>query len=109
VLDLNETMHSMPISTINHENNVLVLLLVHRDAVTTDRKWRCKQIYSYLAALYCIFSKINFHKFQEIKISGNFPEEISVLTTLASTQQFRQQHQSYHARINDANKDDDEW
>jgi len=29
------------------ENNVLVLLLVHRGAVTADRKWRCKQIYSY--------------------------------------------------------------
>jgi len=28
-VDLNETMHTMPISTINHENNVLMLLLVH--------------------------------------------------------------------------------
>ena len=32
-MDLNETMHAMPVSTINHENNVLVLLLVHRGAV----------------------------------------------------------------------------
>jgi len=28
-VDINETMHAMPISTINHENNVVVLLLVH--------------------------------------------------------------------------------
>jgi len=32
-VDLNETMHAMSMSTINHENNVLVLLLVHRGAV----------------------------------------------------------------------------
>jgi len=44
-------------STINHGNNVLVLLLVHRGAVRADRKWRCKQIYSYLEGLYCIFSR----------------------------------------------------
>jgi len=31
-------MHATPMSTINHKNNVLVLLLVHRDAVTADRK-----------------------------------------------------------------------
>ena len=45
--------HAMPMSTINHENNVLVLLLVHKDAVTTDRKWNCRVIYSYLEGLYC--------------------------------------------------------
>ena len=28
-VDLNETMHATPMSTINHENDVLVLLLVH--------------------------------------------------------------------------------
>jgi len=28
-VDLNETMHATPMSTINHENNVLMLLLVH--------------------------------------------------------------------------------
>jgi len=65
-VDLNETMHAMPMNTTNHKNNVLVLILVHRGAVTADRKWRCKQIYSYLEGLYCIFSK-NFRKF-----SGNF-------------------------------------
>jgi len=64
-----------------------------------DRKWRCKQIYSYFEGLYCIFSKnlrkfsgnINFRKFSGNfrkdcnkfpKISGNFPREISGLTTL---------------------------
>jgi len=31
-------MHAMPMSTINHKNNVLVLLLVHRGAVKADRK-----------------------------------------------------------------------
>jgi len=31
-VDLNETMHAMPMSTINHKNNVLTLLLVHRGA-----------------------------------------------------------------------------
>jgi len=29
IVDLNETMHVTPISTINHESNVLMLLLVH--------------------------------------------------------------------------------
>jgi len=33
-------------STTNHENNVLVLISVHRGAVTADRKWRCKEIYT---------------------------------------------------------------
>ena len=28
-MDLNETMHATPMSTINHENNVSMLLLVH--------------------------------------------------------------------------------
>jgi len=28
-VDLNETMHAMTMRTINHENNVLVLLLAH--------------------------------------------------------------------------------
>jgi len=28
-VDLNETMHAMPMSTISHENDVVVLLLVH--------------------------------------------------------------------------------
>ena len=37
-VDLNETMHAMPMSTINHENNVVVLLLVHRSAIKGDRK-----------------------------------------------------------------------
>ena len=39
-MDLNETMRAMSMSKINHENNVLVLLLhvVHRGAVTADRK-----------------------------------------------------------------------
>jgi len=37
-VDLNETMHAMPMSTINHENNVLVLQLVHRSAVKADIK-----------------------------------------------------------------------
>jgi len=37
-VDVNETMHAMPVSTINHEINVSVLLLVHRGAVKTDRK-----------------------------------------------------------------------
>jgi len=37
-VDLSETMHAMPMSTINHVNNVLVLLLVHRGAVKADRK-----------------------------------------------------------------------
>jgi len=37
-VDLNETMHATLMSTINHENNVLVLLLVHRGAVTADNK-----------------------------------------------------------------------
>ena len=37
-VDLNETMHVMSMSTINHENNVLVLLFVHRGAVTVDIK-----------------------------------------------------------------------
>ena len=37
-VDLNETMHATPMSTINHEYNVLVLLLVHRGALTADRK-----------------------------------------------------------------------
>jgi len=36
-VDLNETMHATPISIINHDNNVLVLLLVHRGAVKADR------------------------------------------------------------------------
>ena len=31
-MDLNETMHAMPMSTVNDENNVLVSLLVHRGA-----------------------------------------------------------------------------
>jgi len=37
-VDFNETMHAMPMSTINHKNNVLVLLLVRRGAVKADRK-----------------------------------------------------------------------
>jgi len=39
-VDLNETMHATPMSTINHENNVVVhvLLLVHRAAVKANRK-----------------------------------------------------------------------
>ena len=45
-MDLNETMHAVPMSTISHENNVIMLLLVHRGAVKADRKSR--QIYSYL-------------------------------------------------------------
>jgi len=32
-VDLNVTMHAMPMSTINHENKVLVLLLVLISAV----------------------------------------------------------------------------
>ena len=32
-MDLNETMHAAPMSTVNHKNNVLVLLLLHRGAV----------------------------------------------------------------------------
>jgi len=63
-VDLNETMHAMPLSTINHGNSVLMLLLVHRGAVAGDRKWKCKQIYRYLEGLYCIFSK-NFRKFPD--------------------------------------------
>jgi len=83
-------MRATSMGTINHENNVLVLLLLHRCAVKADRKWRCKQIYSYFEGLYCIFSKkfsgnINFrkdrNKFPEF--SGSFLEEISGLTTLA--------------------------
>jgi len=69
-------------STINHKNNVLVLLLVHRGAVTADRKWRCKQIYRYLEGLYCIFSK-NFWKFSGNKNFRKFSRgEISGFTTL---------------------------
>jgi len=63
-VDLTETMHAMPMSKINHGNNVLVLLLVHRGAVTDDRERRCKQLYSYFEGLYCIFSK-NFRKFRK--------------------------------------------
>jgi len=37
-VDLNETMRATPMSTINQEKNVLVLLLVHRSAVKADRK-----------------------------------------------------------------------
>ena len=37
-VDRNETMHAMHMSTINHENNVLLLLLMHRGAVIADRK-----------------------------------------------------------------------
>jgi len=37
-VDLSETMHGIPMSTINHENNVLTLLLVHRGAVKADIK-----------------------------------------------------------------------
>jgi len=37
-VDVNETMHAMPESTINHKNNVLVLLLVHRGTVKAERK-----------------------------------------------------------------------
>ena len=37
-VDLNETMHATPVSTISHDNNVSELLLVHRGAVTADRK-----------------------------------------------------------------------
>ena len=37
-VDLNEAMRAMPMSTINHKNNVLVLLLVHRPAVKADTK-----------------------------------------------------------------------
>ena len=37
-MDLNETMHAMSMNTINHKNNVIVLLLVHRGAVKADRK-----------------------------------------------------------------------
>jgi len=37
-VDLNETMHASSMSTINHKNNVLLLLLVHRCAVKADRK-----------------------------------------------------------------------
>jgi len=62
-------MHATPLS--NHENNVLVLLLVHRGAVKANRKWRCNQINSYLEGLYCIFSK-NFRKF-----FGNFRKDWS--------------------------------
>ena len=51
-MDLNETMHAMSVSTINHKNNVLVLLLVHRGAVIAVRKRRCKQIYGYLEGLF---------------------------------------------------------
>jgi len=65
----------MPVSTINHENNVLVLLLVHRGAVKADRKWRCKQIYSYFEGLYCIFSK-NFRKFSGNKNFRKFSGKI---------------------------------
>ena len=73
-------MQCLWVYTINRENSVLVLLLVHRGVVTTDRKWRCKQIYSYLEGLYSIFSK-NFRKFS---VNKNF-SEISGLTTLAVT------------------------
>ena len=37
-MDLNETMYAMPMSTVNHKNNVLMLLLVHRGAVKADKK-----------------------------------------------------------------------
>jgi len=37
-VDLNETMHVTPMSTGNHKNSVLVLLIVHRGAVKADRK-----------------------------------------------------------------------
>ena len=37
-VDLDKTMHVKPMSTVNHENNVLVLLLVHRGAVKADRR-----------------------------------------------------------------------
>jgi len=37
-VDLNETMHATPMSTINHKNNALVLILVPRGAETADRK-----------------------------------------------------------------------
>ena len=91
-MDLKETMHAMPMSTINHEynvggdvkpcsiqSNVLVLLLVHRGAVTADRKWTHKQIYCYFKDLYCYLVK-NFrkdwNKFPEI-----FRPEISGLIT----------------------------
>jgi len=37
-VDLNETMPVMLMSTINHEDNVLVLLLVHSGAVIADKK-----------------------------------------------------------------------
>jgi len=60
-------MHAMSMSAINHEINVLVLLLMYRGAVKADRKRRCKQIYRYLEGLYCTFSK-NFRKFSW----GNF-------------------------------------
>jgi len=67
-VDPNGTMHAMPMSTINHEGNVLVLLLVHRGAaVTTDRKWRCKEI-TVIWKVYTVF----LEKFPEIKISGNW-------------------------------------
>jgi len=84
-------MHATPMSTINHKNNVLVLLLVHRGAVKADRKWRCNQIYSHFEGLYCILVKISGNKNYR-KFSGNFwkdwnklTEEISRLTTLVST------------------------
>jgi len=111
-------MHATSIGTINHENSVLVLLLVHRRAVKADRKWRCKQIYSYFEGLYCIFSKnfrkfsgnINFRKFSGkigIIFRRKFPEEISGLTTLISAQpvQFSSHdvtvsHRSYYILLN---------
>ena len=72
-VDLNETIHATFMSTINHDNNVLVLLLVHRGAVTGDRKWRRKQIYSHFEGLYRILVKISGN----LEISSRkFPERL---------------------------------
>jgi len=71
-------------STINHENNVFVLLLVHRGDVKAERKWRCKEIYGYLEGMYGIFSK-NFRKFsgnKNFRKDWNKFPETSGLTTL---------------------------
>ena len=73
-MDLNETMHSMPISTINHENNVSVLLLVHRGAVKpTESKGVIK--YTVIWKVCTEFLVKSSGNFPEIKISGNFRKD----------------------------------
>ena len=78
-------MHAIPMSTINHENNILLLLLVQRGAVKVAIESEGVNKYTVIWKVCTVFLVKISGNFQQIKISGksgvNF-RKFSELTTL---------------------------